>query len=610
MENSIDYVNHVNIVKELNQYTTIRENQRPHEKAFELVYEKAKEADVKLDTAKDFLHELSRAELRTLQKFEGLADPINLDNLTNEGAYNLLVHTYEKYDWNNDGSTEIGEARVLMSIPQNMDDLTKRAWVKTLNGMGDDFMATSVLTMSLNDEYNTRRIAQHLSQMSESELAKMQESANYDIKKFIEETLSKPYNPKMITFQDILDKVNGVINGTDGGQASAEMIQSAQHLKEELLKAYQEVEAENQGLLTTQAGIDIKQQSDEIMNEKKEGGLEIAIRETRTPEEIIAEYRAMPGQAGIAYEGMFEEQRDAALAKHEPYFQKEYEHYEKYKDVFTPIYSNYTTEKANNIGRELNAQFPEFQAMREKAYMGGTEQDKEAFEDMFWDYQAYNKYLREKYDMDMSTGGFNAATKESSKAYNLAVYDSLESGMSIEEATKKAQSLLSYFGGRDAQAFSLMFFSGLSEDIEAATEIPEEVIDYDKQINLTDYGIEHNFWSDAYLNTYGNDSIGVKSRIMYEIKLYSFLLENDELVNTKLDELTERAYKTEQGKEWYDWKNEDGKFNERFKSSFQGKYDNALYAQEVYEKYSDKIFDNTIIDSANDKDDYDLEKAA
>ncbi len=53
--------------------------------------------------------------------------------------------------------------------------------------------------------------------------------------------------------------------------------------------------------------------------------------------------------------------------------------------------------------------------MREKAYMGGTEEDKAAFEDMFMDYQAYNKYLRDKYDLDMSTGGFMAATKESSK---------------------------------------------------------------------------------------------------------------------------------------------------------------------------------------------------
>ncbi|NOQ30777.1 MAG: hypothetical protein GQ570_06610 [Helicobacteraceae bacterium] len=333
-------------------------------------------------------------------------------------------------------------------------------------------------------------------------------------------------------------------------------------------------------------------------------------KETRTPEEIIAEYRAMPGQAGVFVEGMFEEQKAAALLKHEPYFKAEYEHYEKYQDIFTPIYSNYTTEKANNIGRDLNAQFPEFKAMREKAYMGGTEQDKEAFEDMFWDYQAYNKYLREKYDMDFSSTGFNATTKESSKAYNFAVYDSLESGMSIEEATKKANGLLSSFGGREAQAFTLMFFSGLPEDIEEAMQIPEHDIDYDKQIDLRDYGFEHNFWSDAYLNTYGNDSIGEKSRIMYDVELYSFLLENDDVVNKKLDELKERAYETENGTDWYDGRNEDGKFNERFKRTFQSKYDNAVYANEIYEKYADKIYDHTIIDSVGNTEESDIEQEA
>lgn len=332
-------------------------------------------------------------------------------------------------------------------------------------------------------------------------------------------------------------------------------------------------------------------------------------KETRTPEEITAEYRAMPGQAGIFYEGMFEEQQAAALAKHEPYYKKEYEHYEKYKDVFTPIYSNYTTEKAKNIGRELNAQFPEFQAMREKAYMGGTEQDKEAFQDMFWDYQAYNKYLREKYDMDMTSFGFNAASKESSKAYNFAVYDSLESGMSIKEATAKAQGLLETFGGREAQGFSLLFFSGLPEDIEATTKMRvEDVIDYDKQIDLRKYGIEHNFWSDTYLDSFKNDSLGVKSRIMYDIKLYSFLLENNEVVDNELAALKERAYKTEYGQKWYDSRNENGSFNETFKSSFQPKYDHAIYAKEIYDKYSDRIFDNIIIDSANNTESSDLEK--
>ena len=596
METSTAYSNHVNIVKDLHLYNTLNKRQRENEKQFEEIYERAKDVDVKLDTAKDFLNDLSRSELRTLQRFEGLADPIDIDVLSDEGAYNLLVHRYEKYDWNDNGTTEIGEARVLMSIPKHMDDEAKKTWVKALNTMGDDFMAVGVITMSLNDEYNKRRIAEHFSNMSDSEIAKMQESASYDIKSFIEETLSRPYNPKIITFMDILNKIDGIIDASDGGQASAAMIESTQRLKEAILQAQEDVKTER---MTLEKELLIKQESQEILAKEKDEPLAVAIesiKETRTPDEIIAEYRAMPGQGGIAYEGMFEERIAASLAKHEPYFKHEYENYEKYKDIFTPIYSNYTTQKANAIGRDLNAQFPEFQAMRDKAYLGGTQEDKDAFEDMFWDYQAYNKYLREKHDMDMSSGGFNAATKESSKAYNYAVYDSLESGLSIGEATKKAQGLLSVFGGREAQAFSLMFFRGLPEDIEKATQIAPEEIDYNKQIDLRKEGFEHNFWTDAYLDTFEDDSFGIKSRIMYDIKLYSFLLENNDLVNRKLDELKERAYETANGKDWYDWKNDDGKFNENFKSGFESKLEIAEYAQTIHDKYADKIFNNSTLD--------------
>ncbi|MDD3505519.1 MAG: hypothetical protein PHX65_03100 [Sulfurimonas sp.] len=605
MENSIDYINHVNIVKDLNLYNRVRENQKPFEDKFEVIYAQAKEADVKLSDAKEFLSELSRDELRTLQKFEGLADAIDVGSLSDEGAYNLLVHDYEKYDFNGDGAVMRGAAKTLAHIPEHMDDEAKKAWVKALNAMGDDLMGISVMTMSLNEEFNNRQIASHLSQMSDAQIDKMQESASFDIRAFINETLSKPYSPKTLSVLDVLDEVDAKINSTDGGYSSPELIKSLERLREALQNAIEEVEAKAQKLSTAEE-LEIKQEIKENKNEVKEEPLAVAIKstkvETRTPEEIIAEYRAMPGQGGIAYEGMFEEQRAASLAKHEPYFQKEYEHYEKYKDVFTPIYSNYTTEKADKIGQELNAQFPEFGAMREKAYMGGTQQDKEAFEEMFWDYQAYNKYLREKHDLDMSTGGFMAASKESSKAYNFAVYEGLESGLSIGEATAKASSLLSTFGGNQAQSFSLMFFSGLPEDIEAATEIAEEEIDYDKQINLSDYGFEHNFWSDAYLDTFGNDSVGVKSRILYDIELYSFLLENEDIVDTKLAELKDRAYESENGKDWYDWRNEDGKFNENFKSSFQTKYDNAIYAKEILEKYGDKIFDNSVLDEMNTKD--------
>ncbi|MFA7501262.1 MAG: hypothetical protein WCY85_09710, partial [Sulfurimonas sp.] len=296
MENSIDYINHVNIVKDLNLYNRVRENQKPFEDKFEVIYAQAKEADVKLSDAKEFLSELSRDELRTLQKFEGLADAIDVGSLSDEGAYNLLVHDYEKYDFNGDGAVMRGAAKTLAHIPEHMDDEAKKAWVKALNAMGDDLMGISVMTMSLNEEFNNRQIASHLSQMSDAQIDKMQESASFDIRAFINETLSKPYSPKTLSVLDVLDEVDAKINSTDGGYSSPELIKSLERLREALQNAIEEVEAKAQKLSTAEE-LEIKQEIKENKNEVKEEPLAVAIKstkvETRTPEEIIAEYRAM-----------------------------------------------------------------------------------------------------------------------------------------------------------------------------------------------------------------------------------------------------------------------------------------------------------------------------
>jgi len=288
VQNSTDYINHVNIVKDLNLYNTTRENQKPFEDKFEAIYAQAKEADVGLIDAKDFLAELSRDELRTLQKFEGLADSIDVESLTNEGAYNLLVHDYEKYDFDGDGAVMRGAAKTLAHIPQHMDDEAKKVWVKTLNAMGDDLMAIGSITMSLNEEYIKRSIAQHLSQMSESQIDKMQESASFDIRAFIDETLSKPYNPKTLDIFDILDEVDAKIDRQDGGYSSPEFIESMERLKEALLVAIEEVKEEAKAQkISTEQELEIKEEVKESANQPKEEPLAVAIKtakvETRTP---------------------------------------------------------------------------------------------------------------------------------------------------------------------------------------------------------------------------------------------------------------------------------------------------------------------------------------
>ena len=585
METGATYTQHKSLMQNYTIGDGRKEYQAPFAEAFEKIYEEADEEDIKLSNAKEFLSSLDRSELRTVQKYNGLADAIDIGALSAEGAYNLLVHDNEQFDFDNDGIMEVGAGRSLMPIPRNMPADVKAAYIEALNSL-DGREKLMAMTIS------------------------------FDIERLKSLLNNTPYTPSTIDYDYIQNRVDDILDPNRPGFASEEFKGIVQKFWDNFKSAFEDLKNDSDEPLENESTTVLEDYitSSEyiaILNEllktdeKEVGSLETLLatlskieqdKQARTPEEIIAEYRAMPGQGGIFYEGMFEEQRAASLARHEPYFKAEYEHYEKYKDIFTPIYSNYTTQKANTIAKELNAQFPEFQAMREKAYRGGTEEDKAAFEDMFWDYQAYNKYLKEKHNMDMSTGGFMAATKESSKAYNYAVYDALESGLSIKEATSKARSLLSSFGGGEAQAFSLMFFMGYPEDIEEATQIPEEEIDYDKQIDLRDYGFEHNFLMNSYRDNFENDLDGIKARIMYDIELYSFLLQNNELVDRKLDELKERAYTTEYGKEWYDDRNEDGGFNERFKSSFQEKHENALYAQKIFDKYADKIFDNSLLD--------------
>jgi len=281
MENSIEYTNHKNIVKELNIYNDItREHKRVNKDAFESIYDKVKESDVKVNTAKDFLSTLSRSEMSTLRKYDSLADTINIDILTNEGAYNLLMHEYEKYDFDGDGAIMDGAAKTLSLVPQNMDDEAKKTWVKALNAMGDDWMSIAVVSMGLNDEYVKRSIAENFSKMSDSQIDKMQGSASFDIRAFVDETLSKPYTPKTITILDILDKANGIIDGSDGGYSSPELIKSMERLKEALETAYTQVQDEaKEEKLTTQKELELKQEIIDKSNEVQEEPLAVAIQD-------------------------------------------------------------------------------------------------------------------------------------------------------------------------------------------------------------------------------------------------------------------------------------------------------------------------------------------
>ena len=144
MTTNTNYSEHVSIMKNLKMADSFYEVREPFKESFEKIYEEAQSQNVTVSNAKEFLNSLSKDELSTLQNYTRLVNDIDVDALSDEGAYNLLVHHYEKYDFNNDGVIENGIAKTQSLIPQSMDSATKKAVVETFNSMdfGEVMMAS------------------------------------------------------------------------------------------------------------------------------------------------------------------------------------------------------------------------------------------------------------------------------------------------------------------------------------------------------------------------------------------------------------------------------------------------------------------------------------
>jgi len=155
------YTEHVNIVKDLKMTESFYEVREPYKEGFEEIYNRAKDENVNISNAKEFLSSLSKEELDTLQHFSGLADDINVEGLSDEGSYNLLLNHYERYDFDNDGLVSAGRGNTIPLIPQNMSSEDKKALVDTVNEMGMDnaFLGLSMIifsNMTINGPTNDR----------------------------------------------------------------------------------------------------------------------------------------------------------------------------------------------------------------------------------------------------------------------------------------------------------------------------------------------------------------------------------------------------------------------------------------------------------------------
>lgn len=148
METSTAYQSYLSAMQNYRIPQGRKDYQAPYANQFEAIYNKAKDEDIKLSNAKDFLNSLSQSELNTLQKYSGLADSININSLSAEGAYNLLMHDNEQYDFNNDGVAEVGKAKKGLPVPINMPSDVKDAYISAMNSMSDkERMMTTLLTL-------------------------------------------------------------------------------------------------------------------------------------------------------------------------------------------------------------------------------------------------------------------------------------------------------------------------------------------------------------------------------------------------------------------------------------------------------------------------------
>lgn len=191
MDTNSDYTSYINAMQNFEISQGRKDYQAPYAESFESIYNKAKEEEVSLSNAKEFLQNLSDTQMKTLQKYSGLAEKIDVDSLSAEGSYNLLVHDNEQYDFNNDGVAEVGLAKTKLSVPTNMPEDVRDAYISAMNTMSSkERMMASALTL---------------------DVAYLKSVIN-----------DEPYSPTEIDYEYLKTQVENAINPKNGGYSSAE----------------------------------------------------------------------------------------------------------------------------------------------------------------------------------------------------------------------------------------------------------------------------------------------------------------------------------------------------------------------------------------------------
>ncbi|PQO38637.1 hypothetical protein [Blastopirellula marina] len=99
---------------------------------------------------KGFLNGLSDDDLEIIQHVNRLADPINVDSLTGEGALNLLVPSPAQVDADNNGLTQVGKANTIRFPDSRTPEAVVNAWNETTADMSPQDKMMYKLQMKLS----------------------------------------------------------------------------------------------------------------------------------------------------------------------------------------------------------------------------------------------------------------------------------------------------------------------------------------------------------------------------------------------------------------------------------------------------------------------------
>lgn len=102
--------------------------------SFQEIMKKAQE-EGGYEKPKEFLQSLSKEDMKLIQKIHCLADPIEIETLSFEGAHNLLLTHSAAKDVDDNRVVEIGAGKTLPFPPANAPDNVKKAWDEAVKGM-------------------------------------------------------------------------------------------------------------------------------------------------------------------------------------------------------------------------------------------------------------------------------------------------------------------------------------------------------------------------------------------------------------------------------------------------------------------------------------------